>query len=153
MPRRILPAALAACVASLLAAAPASAVPCNTCPPPEEPPNGAPRVELTSIAPNPAHRGQVVTFQASATDADGDAVTITWDLDNDGAYDDGTGASVSRSYSTVGDVTVKVRASDGSLPHTASGTLTIQNRTPSASFTRNPPSPLTQEEVTFTSTS
>jgi glucose/arabinose dehydrogenase len=51
---------------------------------------------------------QTVTFDAGAsTDPDiGDALTYLWDLDGDGAYDDGTGPTITKTYSTS--VTEKV---------------------------------------------
>uniref|UniRef100_UPI0035686810 PKD domain-containing protein n=1 Tax=Nocardioides sp. TaxID=35761 RepID=UPI0035686810 len=55
-----------------------------------------------------------VNFDAGgSTDGDGDPLTYEWSLDGDGVFDDGGGATKSRTYPTPGNVTVKVRVSDG----------------------------------------
>jgi hypothetical protein len=46
-------------------------------------------------------------------DPDGDPLTFAWDLDNDGAYDDAVGSSTTRTFTSPGNATVRVRASDG----------------------------------------
>ncbi len=57
--------------------------------------------------------GEVVTFSSTASDPDGDALTHAWDLDGDGAYDDGTAPSVTRACDAPGEVVVRLRVSDG----------------------------------------
>ncbi|WP_460710050.1 PQQ-dependent sugar dehydrogenase [Nocardioides dilutus] len=55
-----------------------------------------------------------VSFDASgSTDADNDPLTFEWALDGDGVFDDGGGATTSRTYTAPGSVTVQVRVSDG----------------------------------------
>ena len=74
--------------------------------------NSAPVAEVTGApltGPTPLH----VEFSAAgSTDADGDALAYAWDLDGDGAYDDGTGAEAARTYTTRDPVTVRVRVRD-----------------------------------------
>ena len=55
-----------------------------------------------------------VAFDASASsDPDpGDSLTYGWDLDGDGAFDDGSGARVSYVYSSAGERTASVRVTD-----------------------------------------
>jgi PKD repeat protein len=57
----------------------------------------------------------------SSSDLDGDPLTFGWDLDDDGQFDDGTGPTATRSFTTQGDRTVRLRVSDG---RGASGTAT-----------------------------
>jgi glucose/arabinose dehydrogenase/PKD repeat protein len=77
------------------------------------PSNQAPVAALTA---NPTSGAAPLTVSFSAagsTDADGDALTYEWALDGDGVFDDGGGATRSRTYTTPGSVTVQVRVSDG----------------------------------------
>jgi hypothetical protein len=64
-----------------------------------------------------------VTFTATASDPDGTVAAIDWDIDGDGQFDDGTGAVVTRSFSTPGSRIVSVRATDNA------GVATIAFRT------------------------
>ena len=54
-----------------------------------------------------------VSFSAAgSSDPDGDSLTYTWDLDGDGDYDDATGVTASRTYTTGGAYDVGVRVRD-----------------------------------------
>ena len=64
-----------------------------------------------------------VTFTATASDPDGTVAAIDWDIDGDGQFDDGTGAVVTRNFSTSGSRVVSVRATDNA------GVATIAFRT------------------------
>jgi PKD repeat protein len=98
--------------------------------------------------------GSPVTFTSTATDPDGTIASQAWELDNTNDFNDGTGTTTSRTYSTPGTYTVKLRVTDNKgAQHTATGTVTVANRPPVASFTYAPASPISGQSVTFTSTS
>jgi glucose/arabinose dehydrogenase/PKD repeat protein len=64
-----------------------------------------------------------VAFDGSASsDPDGDTLTHAWDLDGDGAFDDGAAATASFTYSQPGNYTARLRVTD---PSGASGTDTV----------------------------
>ena len=81
-----------------------------------------PVVSLSASPATPAV-GAPVTFTATASDPDGSVAAIAWDLDGDGQFNDGTGAVVTRSFSTSGSRIVSVRATDNA------GVATIAFRT------------------------
>ena len=56
-----------------------------------------------------------VTFDGTASsDPDGDALTYAWDLDGDGAFDDASTETASRTYPTDGNVSVRLQVTDPS---------------------------------------
>jgi PKD repeat protein len=69
---------------------------------------------VVGLSANPAMPavGAPVIFTATASDPDGTVAGIAWDLDGDGQFNDGTGAVVTRTYSTPGSRVVSVRATD-----------------------------------------
>jgi PKD repeat protein len=78
---------------------------------PQQPPTAS-----FTISPNPATTGQTVTFNGSSSnDPDGSIATYEWDLDGDGSYETNTGttASATKSYAAAGNVTVRLRVTDG----------------------------------------
>lgn len=80
--------------------------------------------------------GTDVTLSASGTDPQGGAVTYAWDLDNDGQFDDATGATATfTAVGQDGQYPVAVQATD---PAGASGTdtatVTVTNVAPSVSL-------------------
>ena len=85
------------------------------------------------------NEGDGVTLNAGASsDPDNDPLTYRWDLNNDGQFDDATGATVDLSWSQllalgIGDdgvYTVAVQVSDGELTDSATSTITVQNVAP-----------------------
>ena len=82
-----------------------------------------PPVVTLSASPSTPAVGAPVTFTATASDPDGTVAAIAWDLDGDGQFNDGTGAVVTRSFSTSGSRIVSVRATDNA------GVATIAFRT------------------------
>ena len=73
--------------------------------------NQAPFANL-DYSPAVPETGEQVQFTSLSTDPDGTIVSLAWDLDGDGAFDDATGATPSRSYATAGTHTVGLRATD-----------------------------------------
>ncbi|OMG52718.1 PKD domain-containing protein, partial [Brevundimonas sp. ZS04] len=105
--------------------------------------NAAPIAAITGF---PAGRGAAqagtpLAFAASATDADGDPLTFTWEF---GDGDTATGASVSHVYGAgaVGERTAKVTVSDGRLSSTA--TIPVDVTSPPSPPTGNSPPPASQ---------
>jgi PKD repeat protein len=70
---------------------------------------------------------------AGSTDPDGTIAAFAWDLDNDGGYDDATGASPSFTCSAAGSFTIGLRVTDnrgGTGTDTATITCTVPANTP-----------------------
>jgi PKD repeat protein len=96
----------------------------------------------------------MVNLSVTASDPDGTIASRSWDLDADGDFDDGSGSTASRSFARAGTYTVAVRVVDNhGAATTASRTITVGNRAPSASFGQSPSAPLTGEPVRFSSSS
>lgn len=85
--------------------------PTTPTPPPTTPTNRAP--VITSMSASPAFGiAQLALFSmnASASDADGDTLTYTWDL-GDGTQ--ASGSSVTKTYTTQGSLVVRLTVNDG----------------------------------------
>jgi PKD repeat protein/glucose/arabinose dehydrogenase len=82
-----------------------------------------------------------VDFDGSgSTDAEGQALQYTWDLDGDGVFGDATIASPTYTYTTAGDYTVRLRVTDtDNLSDTTSLTISVGNSPPTAQI--DEPSP------------
>ena len=105
-----------------------------------------------------------MTFTSTATDPDGSIASQAWDLDNDGAFDDATGASAQRAFSTAGSKTVHLQVTDDDggtdvesmtfdVAAPDPGAPPPVNVPPEVDFTFSPPAPNAGQTVTFTSTS
>jgi PKD repeat protein len=111
-----------------------------------------PPVASFTVSDQTPDKGQPVTFNAAgSSDPEGTTLTYAWDLDGDGQYDDGTAATVNRTYTAGGPVTVRLRVKDArDGTDDAAVTLTVQNKPPTASITPADVSPLIQVPVSFT---
>ena len=121
--------------------------------------NAAPTASFGFSPANP-NPNQPVTFTSNSSDPEG-AVSHAWDLDNDGAFDDGSDASEQFSFPTGGDKTVRLRVTDGDgVQRTTTRTVPVFNNSPpAANFTFAGTNPVTpsvpdvNETVNFVSTS
>jgi PKD repeat protein len=110
------------------------------CPPPPPPPpptiNRPPRA-LFSFAPAAPTAGESVSFVSGATDPDGPVAVQEWDLDGDGAFDDGSGPMAQIVYPTAGPRTVSLRVADpAGITAVASQIVTV-----AAASAATPPAP------------
>ena len=111
--------------------------------------NRAPTV--TTGGPYDVAEGGSAALSASASDPDGSVLTYNWDLDDDGDFDDASGATAAfAGIDGPSTHTVRVRVSDGDLTATASATVTVRNVNPTiTAMTANPPAPAESVEVAF----
>jgi YD repeat-containing protein len=117
--------------------------------------NRAPTASFT-INPATVATGEVVTFTSTSTDPDGSITSYEWDTDGDAIadYDGDKRAQAARPFATPGTYPIRLRVTDNNgAVSTASKTVTITNRPPTAAFTVSPADPLPGQTITFTSTS
>jgi PKD repeat protein len=114
--------------------------------------NRAPSASFTAT-PNPVLSGTLVVFDGSgSSDPDGTIVEYAWDLDGNGTYEtSGFGKpTTSAAYAKPGTRTVGLQVTDSNgAKATATRTLVIENRPPTASFTVSPNPAPTGTTVTF----
>lgn len=86
-----------------------------------------------AIAPASGNEGSPITLDGrGSSDADGDALTYAWDLDNDGSFET-SGAVASRTYADNGSYTVRLRVSDGQASDIATAQVAVANVAPDPS--------------------
>src|SRR5207248_1137439 len=88
--------------------------------------------------------GQSVKFTSTSTDPDGTIASAKWDLDEDGAYDDATGATATRKFTVPGSNPVGVRVTDdrGAVATSTMTLVVVPNKPPVAVFGVSPDSPV-----------
>ena len=80
--------------------------------------------------------------------------TFTWDLDNDGNYDDATGASITHSWDEAGVFVISLKVIDSKgKTDIDDTTVTIENQAPSTPIVTGPGSGRIKVEYTYTATS
>ena len=75
------------------------------------PSNQPPSASFTYSPASPRVR-ETVTFTSTSSDPDGSVTSQTWDLDNDGEFDDANGATASSSFAKKGTYVVRLRVVD-----------------------------------------
>lgn len=100
----------------------------------EEPTNTAPTASFTSsVDHNTSTDGGTVTFDSTATDADGDDITYSWDFGDDS---NSTEADPTHVYAANGTYTVTLTVSDGTDTYTTDPVeVIVGNVAPTAMFT------------------
>jgi hypothetical protein len=108
-----------------------------------------------TFSPSPPVTGEAVTFTSTSRDPDGRVASQAWDLDNDRSYDDGTGSTATRAFSSGGKYTVRLRVVyDDRDSRTTSRTVTVMaNAPPVAAFSASPADPYTSQTVILASSS
>ncbi len=69
----------------------------------------APPSAAFRVSPTQPYVGDAVSFASVSGDPDGPLPTEAWDLDGDGQYDDATGKTASRTFTTAGAHTVRLQ--------------------------------------------
>jgi PKD repeat protein len=89
--------------------------------------NAPPRASFTASPGTPV-TDEPVTFASTSEDPDG-PLSQTWDTDNDGQFDDGTGAVARRTFTQPGSYTVRLRVDDSmGAAAISQGTIVIARR-------------------------
>jgi hypothetical protein len=121
--------------------------------------NSAPVLDSVSLAPTSPRTTDVLYSTATAHDADGDALTYSYEWLRNGATIAGaTGPTLDLAISGYGDrgdtITLRVTAFDGQTTSAlATASVVVANTAPTASVALNNTSPTTNEVVTATATS
>jgi hypothetical protein len=90
--------------------------------------NAVPSAGFT-ISPTDPFAGDIVTFSSTSADSDGPIMSQDWDLDNDGQYDDASGAVVRGRFRSRGTYTVGLRVTDGrGASSVTSQAIRVRNR-------------------------
>ena len=94
--------------------------------------------------------GEIVTFNASASEPNGGSIiNYAWEFGDGGT---GTGVIATHSYSATGNYTVKLTVTDSEdLTNSTQTTITVINY-PKADFTYTPEAPLVNQTITFDAT-
>ena len=103
-----------------------------------------PPVASITATPNKGPLPLAVSFSAAGSvDPEGLALSVAWDLDNDGAFDDATGPTASRTFTVAGTYTVGVRVSDPGGGSDIARTVVVAGSTPPAVTMATPTTGLT----------
>jgi PKD repeat protein len=113
----------------------------------------APTAAFTAAPQSPVV-GTAIALTSNAAAASGYTLTSQkWDLDGDGQYDDATGATATKAFTTAGDHTVGLEVTDNRGVVSTSRRAVVVYVPPTAGFDFTPATPLAGDDVTFESTS
>jgi plastocyanin len=112
-----------------------------------------PPVASFTVTPARPLVGQTVTFQSTATDADGTIAALDWDFTGSGLFADATGATVTKVFRQSGDAIVRLRVTDNRGVASVAAVTVPVGGPPLAAFGFSPASPTAGRPVTFTSAS
>ncbi|RHW35956.1 hypothetical protein D1B31_17850 [Neobacillus notoginsengisoli] len=104
-------------------------------------------------SPTTIYNDTTVSFTNGSTDADGDTLTYQWAYQEPGSTTWTSFSTVenpSRTFNIKGTWNIRLTVFDGTDSHTATGTLTVSNRAPVASFTHSPTTIYNNTTVSFT---
>ncbi len=117
--------------------------------------NQSPTAEILEIDPNPAEKGENVTFYGKGTDPDGEVVWYDWYSSFDGWIHEGNSSSFTTNDLSIGNHTIKLKVWDDDDAHSdyAQSYVVIEgdeNQRPNATIFDITPNPAEEgENVTF----
>jgi PKD repeat protein len=106
-----------------------------------------------AFSPGVPTTGDNVTFRSTSVPSAGTITGYGWDLDNDGEYDDGAGATATRSFALPGVYAVGLRVTQTNGNSAAAEVPVRVNGVPVAGFVWSPRRPLAGDPVELVSTS
>ena len=115
--------------------------------------NPAPTATFTFTPARP-NVSQTITYNAAGSTDDEPipATGYAWDYDNDGAFDDATGAAPTGTFATAGPKTVRLQVTDADGAATVASVPVTVNAPPTADFTFTPTPVLKDRVVNFSAT-
>jgi hypothetical protein len=99
--------------------------------------NRPPTATFTYVPANPV-AGELVVLTSTAFDPDGPIASQTWDLDGDGAFDDGTGELVNHAFPKAGSYPLALRVADRDGAVTIGRSTVVVGRKPFDHFRHEP---------------
>jgi PKD repeat protein len=110
-----------------------------------------------TVAPASPQSGTAVTFTSTSTAPTLFTITnVEWDFDGNGTFETAGNPSATHTFPTAGSYTVNMRATSNELldnQATATATVVVTTRPPTADFSFNPTSPSVNDPVLFASNS
>ncbi|MFE7064173.1 PKD domain-containing protein [Sutcliffiella sp. NPDC057660] len=116
--------------------------------------NRAPVADFTS-SPSTVYNNTTVTFTNNSSDVDGDSLTYQWayqEPNSSSWVNFSTSTNPTRILNKQGSWNIRLIASDGTLTHSVTKAVAVQNRAPSAGFTTDKASYLTTDTIKVSST-